>query len=358
MLNPAASGKRFPATAVTPPSQTTTVPGDQANLGGKTTLDPLEGFPSRPSSPQGPPRCDAWRLPVPESASGSWTGAEWSAAVMPAPPPITPSERSGLSRTGTSAASGPVRQPALPLRKQLERARAAVAGGSSDTAREILGRALKLRHTEGPDPDIADAATLYAHLLLTDAGDHVAAGPWAAYAHNATLYLHGRADERTIAAVLTHARVLGAGGDVDAADELWFSVLATAADETAVRTILTNVELAEMHHQNTLCPSGLDVMGELCDRRSDRHGRHDPLAITLLGRLGAMYRDCGHTIHAEACIQGAAILAASVGEDLAATVALLEKQHDPFHADLCAYELCPPQPIPEVPALAVHTSRR
>ncbi|RKR88421.1 hypothetical protein BDK92_2745 [Micromonospora pisi] len=238
-------------------------------------------------------------------------------------------------------------------------ARDAVAAGSSDLAREILGKALTPEHTQRPDPDAADAATLYAHLLLIDEGDHVAAGTWAAYAHNACLYLHGRTDERTIAAVLTHARALGAGGDVDDAEELFLvaeDALSTV-DHTAARAIIVGVELAEMRHQNALCPSGLELMGDLCTTRADRYGAPDPLAITLLARLGAMYRACGHTNPAETCLQQAAALAATVG-DLAAAVGLIAKQHDPYHPDLCAYNLDPSHPIPGVPNLANQIPRR
>ncbi|MDM4718228.1 tetratricopeptide repeat protein [Micromonospora sp. WMMA1363] len=144
-------------------------------------------------------------------------------------------------------------------------------------------------------PELAEAASLQARVLVA-LGDPQAARGWAAYAYAATTRLHGRSDERTVAAAAALAAVLHRVGSWSRAARLYQMVILelTALDGPESRRVLAaHADLATVEYARGQCQVARDRLADAWELHREVYGDGYPSGIKMLARLGAMRRDCG-----------------------------------------------------------------
>ncbi|MER7460658.1 tetratricopeptide repeat protein [Micromonospora sp. NPDC126480] len=144
-------------------------------------------------------------------------------------------------------------------------------------------------------PELAEAASLQARVLVA-LGDPQAARGWAAYAYAATTHLHGRSDERTVAAAATLAAVLHRVGSWSRAARLYQEVIIelTALDgPESLRVLAAHADLATVEYARGQCRVARDRLADAWELHREVYGDGHPSGIKMLARLGAMQRDCG-----------------------------------------------------------------
>ncbi|GIJ79051.1 Tetratricopeptide repeat-containing protein [Micromonospora phaseoli] len=144
-------------------------------------------------------------------------------------------------------------------------------------------------------PDMAEAASLHARVLLALGEPHSARG-WAAYAYAATGGLHGRSDPRTVAAAATLAAVLHRVGSWSRAARLYQEVIIelTASDgPESLRVLAAHADLATVEYARGQCQVARDRLQDAWELHREVYGDGHPSGIKMLARLGSMQRDCG-----------------------------------------------------------------
>ncbi|NJP35292.1 tetratricopeptide repeat protein [Micromonospora thermarum] len=144
-------------------------------------------------------------------------------------------------------------------------------------------------------PELAEAAGLQARVLVALGDPHAARG-WAAYAYAATTRLHGRSDERTVAAAATLAAVLHRVGSWSRAARLYQEVIIelTALDgPESLRVLAAHADLATVEYARGQCQVARDRLADAWELHREVYGDGHPSGIKMLARLGAMHRDCG-----------------------------------------------------------------
>ncbi|RKN38422.1 tetratricopeptide repeat protein [Micromonospora endolithica] len=144
-------------------------------------------------------------------------------------------------------------------------------------------------------PELAEAASLQARVLVALGEPHSARG-WAAFAYAATTRLHGRSDQRTIAAAATLAAVLHRVGSWSRAARLYQEVIIelTALDgPESLRVLAAHADLATVEYARGQCEVARDRLTDAWELHREVYGDGHPSGIKMLARLGAMQRDCG-----------------------------------------------------------------
>ncbi|MGN9769021.1 tetratricopeptide repeat protein [Micromonospora sp. SD12] len=144
-------------------------------------------------------------------------------------------------------------------------------------------------------PELAEAASLQARVLVALGEPHSARG-WAAFAYAATTRLHGRADQRTVAAAATLAAVLHRVGSWSRAARLYQEVIIelTALDgPESLRVLAAHADLATVEYARGQCQVARDRLQDAWELHREVYGDGHPSGIKMLARLGAMQRDCG-----------------------------------------------------------------
>lgn len=172
-----------------------------------------------------------------------------------------------------------------------------VATGDLAGARRLLSDALA---DADPRPtnasaELAELASLQARVLV-GLGDPQAARGWAAYAYAASNHLHGRSDERTVAAAATLAAVLHRVGSWSRAARIYQEVIIelTALDgPESIRVLAAHADLATLEYARGQCQMARDRLADAWELHREVYGDGHPSGIKMLARLGAMQRDCG-----------------------------------------------------------------
>ncbi|MFG1888160.1 tetratricopeptide repeat protein [Micromonospora sp. NPDC049051] len=144
-------------------------------------------------------------------------------------------------------------------------------------------------------PELAEAASLQARVLVALGEPHSARG-WAAFAYAATTRLHGRSDQRTVAAAATLAAVLHRVGSWSRAARLYQEVIIelTALDgPESLRVLAAHADLATVEYARGQCQVARDRLQDAWELHREVYGDGHPSGIKMLARLGAMQRDCG-----------------------------------------------------------------
>ncbi|MFG3419306.1 tetratricopeptide repeat protein [Micromonospora sp. NPDC048063] len=144
-------------------------------------------------------------------------------------------------------------------------------------------------------PELAEAASLQARVLVALGEPHSARG-WAAFAYAATNRLHGRSDQRTVAAAATLAAVLHRVGSWSRAARLYQEVIIelTALDgPESLRVLAAHADLATVEYARGQCQVARDRLQDAWELHREVYGDGHPSGIKMLARLGAMQRDCG-----------------------------------------------------------------
>ncbi|MEU6074258.1 tetratricopeptide repeat protein [Micromonospora sp. NPDC047074] len=144
-------------------------------------------------------------------------------------------------------------------------------------------------------PELAEAASLQARVLVALGEPHSARG-WAAFAYAATTRLHGRDDQRTVAAAATLAAVLHRVGSWSRAARLYQEVIIelTALDgPESLRVLAAHADLATVEYARGQCQVARDRLQDAWELHREVYGDGHPSGIKMLARLGAMQRDCG-----------------------------------------------------------------
>ncbi|MER7417407.1 tetratricopeptide repeat protein [Micromonospora peucetia] len=144
-------------------------------------------------------------------------------------------------------------------------------------------------------PELAEAASLQARVLVALGEPHSARG-WAAFAYAATTRLHGRCDQRTVAAAATLAAVLHRVGSWSRAARLYQEVIIelTALDgPESLRVLAAHADLATVEYARGQCPVARDRLQDAWELHREVYGDGHPSGVKMLARLGAMQRDCG-----------------------------------------------------------------
>lgn len=144
-------------------------------------------------------------------------------------------------------------------------------------------------------PELAEAASLQARVLVALGEPHSARG-WAAFAYAATTRLHGRSDQRTVAAAATLAAVLHRVGSWSRAARLYQEVIIelTALDgPESLRVLAAHADLATVEYARGQCQVARNRLQDAWELHREVYGDGHPSGIKMLARLGAMQRDCG-----------------------------------------------------------------
>ncbi|GAA1580776.1 fibronectin type III domain-containing protein [Actinoplanes couchii] len=187
---------------------------------------------------------------------------------------------------------------APPLAEVTAQAQTLSSSGDLAGARAVLDDLLR---TADADPrrataDLAVAATLHARVLIA-LGDPETARLSAAFAHSADERLHGRRDERTIAAAALHAAVLQRIGQHGRAVSVYHDLIGELAlldGPDSPRVLAAEADLATAEHAAGHCATARSRLARAWRRHRRVHGDASPAGIKMLARLGAMERDCGH----------------------------------------------------------------
>ena len=194
---------------------------------------------------------------------------------------------------------------APPLAELTARAQTLTSAGDLAGARRVLANVLDPAEAEDPrraTPDLALAAALNARILIA-LGDPPAAQLWAAYAHAAEERLHGRQDERTVAAAATHAAVLQRVGNHGRAAQVYRQLVGDLTERDgadAPRVLAAEADLATAEHAAGHCTAARSRLAGAWERHRRRYGDAAPAGIKMLARLGAMERECGHDAESQA----------------------------------------------------------
>lgn len=143
--------------------------------------------------------------------------------------------------------------------------------------------------------ELAELASLQARVLV-GLGEPRAARGWAAYAYAASNRLHGRSDERTVAAAATLAAVLHRVGSWSRAARTYQEVIIelTALDgPESLRVLAAHADLATLEYARGQCQVARDRLADAWELHREVYGDGHPSGIKMLARLGAMQRDCG-----------------------------------------------------------------
>ncbi|TDC42469.1 tetratricopeptide repeat protein, partial [Micromonospora sp. KC213] len=231
-----------------------------------------------------------------------------------------------------------------------------VSAGDLAGAQRLLADALA-EVDPRPDhasPELADAAGLQARVLVALGEPHSARG-WAAFAYAASTRLHGRSDERTIAAAATLAAVLHRVGSDARAARLYSEVILelTAHDgPESLRVLAAHADLATVEYARGQCGQARERLQDAWELHREVYGDGHPSGIKMLARLGAMQRDCGRFSEAQDTLALARDLARQhldTADPLARQVTTLARSAaDPEH--VCADDRPPRDPTPVVPA--------
>ncbi|MEH1098862.1 fibronectin type III domain-containing protein [Micromonospora sp. CPCC 205561] len=179
-------------------------------------------------------------------------------------------------------------------------------------------------------PELAEAASLQARVLVALGEPHSARG-WAAFAYAATSRLHGRSDQRTVAAAATLAAVLHRVGSWSRAARLYQEVIIelTALDgPESLRVLAAHADLATVEYARGQCQVARDRLQDAWELHREVYGDGHPSGIKMLARLGAMQRDCGQFAEAHDNLALARELCRQhlpAGDPLAAQVAALAR---------------------------------
>lgn len=173
-----------------------------------------------------------------------------------------------------------------------------VAAGDLAGAQELLGNALSNADPRPghASPDLAEAASLQARVLVTLGEPHSARG-WAAFAYAAATRLYGPSDQRTVAAAATLAAVLHRVGNYPRAARLYQDVIIelTATDgPESLRVLAAHADLATVEYAQGECEVARERMADAWEMHREVYGDTHLSGIKMLARLGAMQRDCGH----------------------------------------------------------------
>ncbi|SCL49527.1 Tetratricopeptide repeat-containing protein [Micromonospora citrea] len=144
-------------------------------------------------------------------------------------------------------------------------------------------------------PELAEAAGLQARVLVALGEPHSARG-WAAFAYAAANRLHGRSDQRTVAAAATLAAVLHRVGSWSRAARLYQEVIIelTALDgPESLRVLAAHADLATVEYARGQCQVARDRLQDAWELHREVYGDGHPSGIKMLARLGGMQRDCG-----------------------------------------------------------------
>jgi hypothetical protein len=177
---------------------------------------------------------------------------------------------------------------------------ALVDAGDLAGARELLDRALSDAdpNPANATPDLADAADLYARVLVALGSAHDAR-PWAFYAYSAATRLYGSDDGRTLTAGAALAAILyrvGTHGSRRRSALLFQSLideLSAVEGPESRRVLYANADLAVLEHLRGDRDAALDRMDEAWTQYSEVYGENDLGAIRMLARLGAIERANG-----------------------------------------------------------------
>jgi hypothetical protein len=178
-----------------------------------------------------------------------------------------------------------------------------VTAGELARARAVLEDGLAEAEFDGSTvpPDLAEAASLYARVLLA-CGEPEPAREWAAYAHGAAERLHGADDERTVRDQATLAAALYRVGDLPAAEQLYREVVTRLSAQVGAgspNTLAARADLATVLHATGQCRAArAELAGALAAHQAG-YGVQEPAGIRMLARLAAMSRDCGDEEAAE-----------------------------------------------------------
>jgi len=174
-----------------------------------------------------------------------------------------------------------------------------VAAGDLDQARLVLEDGFAGVDFDGVDatPDVAEAASLYARVLLA-CGQPRPAGEWAEYAHEIAAELYGPGDARTVRDAATLAAALQRAGSLARAEHLYREVVFRLADRDgpdSSRTLAARADLATVLHARGECDAGREELRSALAAHQRVYGAGDPAGIRMLARLAAMARDCHDT---------------------------------------------------------------
>ncbi|BCY13987.1 hypothetical protein L3i22_090750 [Actinoplanes sp. L3-i22] len=186
---------------------------------------------------------------------------------------------------------------APPLAELTAQAQTLSSAGDLTGARAVLADVLR---TADADPrrataELAVAAALFARVLIA-LGDPQSARLWAAFAHAAEEQLHGRNDERTVAAAATHAAVLHRIGQYGRAALVYHDLVGALAhldDPESARVLAAEADLATAEHAAGHCAAARARLTGAWRRHQRLFGESAPAGIKMLARLGAMERECG-----------------------------------------------------------------
>jgi hypothetical protein len=172
-----------------------------------------------------------------------------------------------------------------------------VAAGDLAQARTELEDGLAATEFDGSTvpPELAEAASLYARLLLTG-GQVEEAREWAVYAHGAAERLYGAADPRTVREAATLAAALSRLGELPAAERLYREVVSRLAGQEgpgAPRVLAARADLATVLHATGECRAARSELAGALAAHQAGYGVQEPAGIRMLARLAAMSRDCG-----------------------------------------------------------------
>jgi hypothetical protein len=186
-----------------------------------------------------------------------------------------------------------------PLAELTAHAQILTSAGDLMAARAVLVDALDPTDADPQraSPDLADAATLLARILIA-LGDPHTARIWAAFAHAAEDRLYGPHDERTVAAAALHAAVLHRVGNFGRAAQLYHDLVGelTALDgRDSARVLAAEADLATAEHAAGHCTAARGRLTDAWTRFRQVYGDAGPSGIKMLARLGAMERECGRT---------------------------------------------------------------
>lgn len=190
-----------------------------------------------------------------------------------------------------------MRHVSLGLDELTTRAYDLVAAGELVRARAVLEDGLAETEFDGTTvpPDLAEAASLYARVLLA-CGETEAARDWATYAHGAAERLHGAADQRTVRDAATLAATQYRIGELPAAERLYRDVVAQLSAQDgpgAPQTLAARADLATVLHATGQCRAARSELAGALAAHQAGYGLQEPAGIRMLARLAAMSRDCG-----------------------------------------------------------------
>jgi hypothetical protein len=146
-----------------------------------------------------------------------------------------------------------------------------------------------------PVPDIADAARLYAGVLIS-LGESYSALLYSTYAHKATRLLDKPTSLRAIQADLIHAFVLRATARLGDSVTLYRDVVQRLAQRfgPAGRPALAGrADMAVAMHAAGACKEAGKTLHRTYVSHREAFGAADPQGIRMLAKLGVMARDCG-----------------------------------------------------------------